>query len=110
VADSISATAVLEAGEEGDVPPYVQVVPNPFSESVTFRFVASDVPQVVRLSVISLSGCAVWEGEARGVAEIVWNGEDALGQALANGAYVYVLVVSTTERVTTEKGIVVILC
>jgi hypothetical protein len=43
------------------------------------------------------------------VAEVVWNGEDASGQALANGAYVYVLVVSTPERVRVEKGIVVLL-
>ena len=109
MADSVSATALLEVEERDDTPPHVRVSPNPSSGSVTFRFVANDVPQAIRVSVISLSGCVVWEAEAQGVAEIVWNGEDASGQALANGAYVYVLVASTTERVTTEKGIVVIL-
>jgi len=109
MAHSVSATALLEVEEGDDAPPYVRVSPNPSSGSVTFRFVANDVPQAIRVFVISLSGCVVWEGEARGVAEIVWDGEDASGQALANGAYVYVLVVSTTERVRVEKGIVVLL-
>jgi hypothetical protein len=109
VADSISATAVLEAEEEVEVPPYVQVGPNPSSESVTFRFVASDVPLAMRVSVIGLSGYSVWEAEAQGVAEIVWDGEDASGQVLANGAYVYVLTVSTMQRVSTYRGVLVIL-
>jgi hypothetical protein len=109
VAESISTTAILETEEEADVPPYVQVAPNPSSGSVTFRFIANDVPQAIRVSVISLSGSIVWEAEMREVAEIIWSGEDEWGQVLANGAYVYVLTISTTQRVRTEKGILVIL-
>jgi len=87
LADAISTTALVETREEEEAPLHVQVAPNPFPEFVTLRFAADEVPQAIRVSVISLSGYIVWEEEVRGLAETVWNGDDESGQALANVAY-----------------------
>lgn len=65
-------------------------VPNPFNPSVTIRWTA-DAGSRATVRVHDLSGrlvASLFDGEASGAAhEVVWNGRDEAGQAVAAGVY-----------------------
>jgi len=92
-----NATGVSGA-EEGVLPTRVNLlsaVPNPFNPTTTIRF---DLPtnQTAELAIYGLDGKLVKtlinESLAAGSHEMIWNGRDSGGRAVASGTYIYRLV------------------
>ncbi len=74
--------------------------PNPFTTSTAFVFTltGSDVPQNIKVQILTVTGKIVREitkGElgplhiGRNITEFKWDGTDQYGQKLANGVYLY---------------------
>ena len=74
--------------------------PNPFTTSTAFVFTltGSQVPQNIRVQVLTITGKVVREITkdelgplhiGRNITEFKWDGTDMYGQALANGVYIY---------------------
>lgn len=74
--------------------------PNPFTTSTAFVFTVtgSEVPQNIRIQILTVTGKVVREitkGElgplrvGRNITEFKWDGTDQYGQKLANGIYLY---------------------
>ncbi len=74
--------------------------PNPFSTSVRFVFTitGSDVPDQIKIQIMSVTGRVVREilqdelGPLRignNISEYAWDGKDEYGDQLANGVYIY---------------------
>lgn len=74
--------------------------PNPFTSSTAFVFTltGSEVPQNMRIQILTITGKIVREvtkaelGEiriGRNITEFKWDGTDMYGQKLANGVYLY---------------------
>jgi len=78
-----------------------QNAPNPFNPSTTLRFALPEAGQVT-LAVYDVNGRLVRNLVARrfeaGRHEVVWDGKDGNGRAVASGAYVY--------RLTAKHGVV----
>ena len=84
--------------------------PNPFNPTTTIKYGLSE-PAVVELQVYDLTGRLVrtlvtGEGQREGRYEVVWNGQNALGQNVASGVYLYRLIAgnySEIRRMTLVK-------
>ena len=74
--------------------------PNPFTTSTAFVFTitGSDVPQNIKIQILTITGKIVREitkdelgplHVGRNITEFKWNGTDSYGQRLANGVYLY---------------------
>ena len=74
--------------------------PNPFTTSTAFVFTVtgSEVPQNIRIQILTITGKVVREITkdelgpvhiGRNITEFKWNGTDMYGQKLANGVYIY---------------------
>jgi len=74
--------------------------PNPFTTSTAFVFTitGSEVPQNIRIQILTITGKIVREITkdelgpihiGRNITEFKWDGTDAYGQKLANGVYLY---------------------
>ena len=74
--------------------------PNPFTTSTAFVFTVtgSEVPQNIRIQVLTITGKVVREitkdelgpiHVGRNITEFKWDGTDMYGQKLANGVYIY---------------------
>lgn len=74
--------------------------PNPFTTSTAFVFTltGSDIPQNIRIQVLTITGKIVREITkeelgpiriGRNITEFKWDGTDQYGQKLANGVYLY---------------------
>jgi hypothetical protein len=74
--------------------------PNPFTTSTAFVFTVtgSEVPQNLRIQVLTITGKVVREitkdelgpiHVGRNITDFKWDGTDAYGQKLANGVYLY---------------------
>jgi peptidase C25-like protein len=79
--------------------------PNPFSTSTAFVFTltGSEVPQNMKIQILTVTGKIVREITmnelgpiriGRNITEFKWNGTDQYGQKLANGVYLYRVVTS----------------
>lgn len=74
--------------------------PNPFTSSTAFVFTVtgSEVPQNMRIQILTITGKVVREITkdelgpihiGRNITEFKWDGSDMYGQKLANGVYIY---------------------
>src|SRR5206468_12614289 len=74
--------------------------PNPFTTSTAFVFTltGSEVPQNIRIQILTVTGKVVREITkdelgtlhiGRNITEFKWDGTDQYGQKLANGVYLY---------------------
>jgi hypothetical protein len=74
--------------------------PNPFTTSTAFVFTVtgSEVPQNIRIQILTITGKVVREVTrnelgpihiGRNITEFKWDGTDMYGQKLANGVYIY---------------------
>jgi hypothetical protein len=74
--------------------------PNPFTTSTAFVFTVtgSEIPQNIRIQILTISGKIVREitkdelgpiHVGRNITEFKWDGTDTYGQKLANGVYLY---------------------
>jgi len=82
--------------------------PNPFSTSMKFVFTltGNELPQDVRISIMTLSGKVVRQitknelGQLRignNISDFTWDGTDQFGDKLANGVYLYKVDVTDTN-------------
>jgi hypothetical protein len=87
--------------------------PNPFSTSTAFVFTitGSEVPQNIRIQILTVTGKIVREITmnelgplhiGRNITEFKWNGTDQYGDKLANGVYLYRIITSLNGK-TMEK-------
>jgi hypothetical protein len=83
--------------------------PNPFSTSTAFVFTitGSDVPQNMKIQVLTVTGKIVREITkdelgpihiGRNITDFKWNGTDQFGQKLGNGVYLYRFVTSLNGK------------
>jgi hypothetical protein len=82
--------------------------PNPFEDEVTFAYHGTGIATTFTVAVYDLSGHAVWTAEEANVTEITWNGTNEVGVALANGAYIYMVMATDGTNTFTGKGTVFI--
>jgi flagellar hook assembly protein FlgD len=85
-------------------------MPNPFDTDVTFTFAegSTGLATTFSVSVYDLSGHQVWSDEVANTDEVVWDGTDDTGAALANGAYIFVAMATDGTDTFTSKGTVFI--
>jgi len=87
--------------------------PNPFTTSTAFVFTltGSEVPQNIRIQVLTITGKVVREitkdelgplHVGRNITEFKWDGTDQYGQKLANGVYLY-RVITNLDGKSLEK-------
>ena len=84
----------------------IEVTPNPFATTVTFRIIAEPAGAVadeLTVTVYDLLGRKVAEVSGTDTASVTWDGDD-----LRNGAYIYVAVVKGGDAVWTFRGFVYI--
>ena len=87
----------------------VLVYPNPVKDVHTATFAVRGVAvERMRVEIYDLSGRLVWKGEALGNV-LLWHTEDLSGLPLANGVYLYRVVVEAGGRREVVQGKVVIL-
>lgn len=83
--------------------------PNPFTTSTAFVFTitGSEVPQNIKIQVLTITGKVVREitkeelgplRVGRNITEFKWDGTDQYGQKLANGVYLYRVVTNLNGR------------
>jgi hypothetical protein len=83
--------------------------PNPFSTSTAFVFTitGSDLPQNIRIQILTVTGKIVREITmnelgplhiGRNITDFKWNGTDQYGDKLANGVYLYRVVTSMNGK------------
>jgi len=83
--------------------------PNPFSTSTAFVFTitGSEIPQNMKIQVLTVTGKVVREITkeelgpihiGRNITEFKWDGTDQFGQKLANGVYLYRFVTTLNGR------------
>jgi hypothetical protein len=83
--------------------------PNPFSTSTAFVFTitGSDIPQNIRIQVLTVTGKIVREITmnelgplhiGRNITDFKWDGRDQYGDKLANGVYLYRVITSLNGR------------
>ncbi|MCS7241027.1 MAG: T9SS type A sorting domain-containing protein [Candidatus Bipolaricaulota bacterium] len=71
--------------------------PNPVRDVHTTTFVVRGVEaDLIRVEVYDLTGRLVYVGEAAGN-ELVWHTQDLLGRYLANGVYLYKVLVKVGD-------------
>jgi len=63
--------------------------PSPFEGDCSFGYAGTGTASVMTVEIYNLAGALVWASELTDVTEIVWDGTDMTGSALANGAYLY---------------------
>jgi hypothetical protein len=83
--------------------------PNPFTTSTAFVFTitGSDVPQNIKIQILTITGKVVREitkdelgplHVGRNITEFKWNGTDMYNQRLANGVYLYHVVTNLNGK------------
>jgi hypothetical protein len=78
--------------------------PNPFATETVFTYVGSGIATTFTVTVYDLAGHVVWTDEKSNVSEVTWDGKNASGVALANGAYIYVVLATDGTNTFTGKG------
>ncbi len=84
--------------------------PNPFNSSTTFTFQHNlTQPVDVKINIYTIAGRKVQELEEKNINEkfvkIYWNGTDGDSDQMANGTYLYKLIVNTTNGEFTQSVI-----
>jgi flagellar hook assembly protein FlgD len=102
---------VINASQITNFYPY----PNPFSTSVRFVFTLTGeiIPDEIRIQIMTVTGKVVREisqeelGNVRignNISEYAWDGKDEFGDQLANGVYLYRVVVKNQGKVLEQRA------
>jgi hypothetical protein len=78
--------------------------PSPFDGECTFGYTGTGTASVMSVEVYDLAGHLVWSAELTDVTGIVWDGTDASGVALANGAYIFTIYATDGTNTFTDMG------
>jgi len=104
VYDNYSSRAVnfTVVGGNGLIIQDVYNYPDPFSHNTTFTFQQNlDSPLNVKIKVFTVAGRLVREIERNGISskfvKVDWDGRDQDGDLLANGTYIYKVIVNTVD-------------
>jgi len=92
--------------------------PNPFSTSTQFVFTltGSEIPEQFMIQILTISGKIVREiskeeygaiNIGRNISDFKWDGTDRYGDRLANGIYLYRVMLNTDDHVFEERSIIV---
>lgn len=90
--------------------------PNPFSTSTRFVFTltGSEVPDEIRIQIMTISGKVVKEIDqtelgpvniGRNISEYAWDGRDEFGDQLANGVYLYRVIVLNNGKEVKRRSV-----
>lgn len=90
--------------------------PNPFSTSTRFVFTLTgfDVPENILIQIMTISGKVVREITkeelgpihiGKNISEFDWDGTDSFGDKLANGVYLYRVIVQSDEKDFKERNV-----
>ncbi len=90
--------------------------PNPFSEKTSFTFILPVLPEELKINIYSITGRKIKEIKKAmneltiGFNRIEWNGKDEDGDVIANGSYLYKVIIrnannsfSTTQKLSIVK-------
>jgi len=102
--DVSSATIAVVAGEFHVTEFFA--TPNPFADHVTFAYEGQGMAEEFTVSVYDLAGHLIRSIEEGDVISVDWDGRNARGQSVANGAYIYVVMASSGEKRFSARGIV----
>jgi hypothetical protein len=92
--------------------------PNPFSTSTRFVFTltGSEIPDEIRIQIMTISGKVVKEIDqvelgpiniGRNISEYAWDGRDEFGDQLANGVYLYRVIVLNNGREVNRRTVAI---
>ena len=84
------------------------MTPNPFTRKAVFEYLGEETPDLVSISIYGLDGRVLWTDEVQYSDEISWDGTSQDGERLANGAYIYVMVVSVDGETLARRGTVIL--
>jgi hypothetical protein len=87
--DTSSDTVAIVAGALSVTEFYA--APNPFPDDVVFTYEGSGVATQFSVEIHDLNGHLVWTATQTDATEVVWDGTNDAGEALASGAYIYVV-------------------
>jgi hypothetical protein len=82
--------------------------PNPFATETVFTYHGTGIATEFSVTIYDLSGHMVWTETLANVTGITWNGTNEAGAALANGAYIYLVMATDGTNTFTDKGTVFI--
>jgi hypothetical protein len=82
--------------------------PNPFETTTEFSYIGTGIAATFTVTVYDLAGHVVWTKTESNVTGITWDGTDEAGMALANGAYIYMVMAMDETNTFTDKGTVFI--
>jgi len=94
---------------------YVYNYPNPFKDATNFTFKLTQIPDEIKIKIFTIAGRLVKELKLNSSQlnydfnKIYWNGKDEDGDQLANGVYLYKVIMKIgdkTEAVTQKLAIV----
>ncbi len=106
--ESILSFSVLQG--EAPLLEKTGVYPNPVRGQRAFFFTTSS-SGTVSVTVYTIAGRPVWNGETivqNGAGQLVWNGMDSDGDAVAAGAYIYILHFSSSSGSASVNNILVV--
>ena len=78
--------------------------PNPFSDNTTFTFILPLIPEELKISIYTIAGRKIKEFKKTanelviGFNRIEWNGTDEDGDEIANGSYLYKVMIHSSEK------------
>ena len=78
--------------------------PNPFSEKTFFTFILPVIPEELKINIYTIAGRKIKEIKKTpsdlviGFNKIEWNGTDEDGDAIANGTYLYKVIIKSPEN------------
>ena len=83
-----------------------RIHPNPSDGEVHLGFVGEGAADLITVTVFNLTGHAIWEAQATGAVEVVWNGRSTDGQSLASGPYIYRITLIAGDLAHSEIGVI----
>jgi hypothetical protein len=89
--------------------------PNPFANETYFTFRLSQIPEEVKIRIYTIAGRMIKEIVKKSselnydLNKIYWNGRDEDGDAIANGTYLYKMIMKNADKVesVTQKLVIV---
>ncbi len=79
--------------------------PNPFSNDTYFTFRLSQIPEEIKIRIYTIAGRMIKEIVRKSselnydLNKIYWNGKDEDGDNIANGTYLYKMIMKDSEKV-----------
>ncbi len=114
IADSASSEVYFVVSSETKLM-QVYNYPNPFANETYFTFRLSQIPEEIKIRIYTIAGRMIKEIVRKSselnydLNKIYWDGKDADGDIIANGTYLYKMLMKSADRVEsiTQKLVIV---